>query len=113
MFKRKLSIGDAFLLIANLMPLYGVWFEGWDPRQMFLVYCVETIIMGGYNVLKMIIVTLDRKKDVWETNDSKFLVRGWFFILFFIMHYGLFVFIQTSIFAGVSGLSTHGNFGPF
>src|SRR6185503_18903455 len=113
MLKRKLTPGDWMLVIANLIPLYGVWFEGWDPKQMFLVYCLETIIIGGFNVLKMIIVTLDRKKDVWEgAGGSKFMVRGWFFILFFICHYGLFVFVQTAIFAGVSGLAPDGGFGP-
>ena len=32
---------------------------------------------------------------------------------FFIVHYGFFVFIQTGIFAGVSGLTSDGTFGPF
>jgi hypothetical protein len=114
MFKRKYTYSDLLLIIANLLPLYGVWFEGWDPRQMFLVYCLETIIIGGYNVIRMIIVTLYRKKDVWEgAGGSRIMVRGWFFILFFIFHYGFFVFIQTAIFAGVSGLPSSGSFGPF
>ena len=114
MYKRKLEGGDWFLILANLIPLYGVLFEGWDPKQMFLVYCLETIIIGIYNVINMIIVTLDRKKDMWEgAGGSKMMVKGWFFILFFIVHYGFFVFIQTGIFAGASGLSTNGAFGPF
>lgn len=114
MFKRKLTKSDLFLILANLLPLYGVWFEGWDPKQMFLVYCLETIIIGGYNVIKMFIVTLEKKKDVWENlGGGKSLVTGWFFILFFIVHYGFFVFIQTAIFAGVSGLSADGAFSPF
>ncbi|MDB5221585.1 MAG: hypothetical protein JWN83_252 [Chitinophagaceae bacterium] len=114
MLKRKLTASDWFLVFANLLPLYGVWFEGWDPKQMFLVYCLETIIIGGYNIVNMIIITLYRKKDVWEgAGGSKTMVRGWFFILFFIVHYGFFVFIQTAIFAGVTGLSPDGNFGPF
>jgi hypothetical protein len=29
---------------------------------------------------------------------------GWFFIFFFIIHYGFFVFVQTQIFFGVSGI---------
>ena len=79
MYKRKLEGGDWFLILANLIPLYGVLFEGWDPKQMFLVYCLETIIIGIYNVIKMMMVTLDRKKDVWEgAGGSKFMVRGWF-----------------------------------
>ena len=39
MYKRKLEGGDWFLILANLIPLYGVLFEGWDPKQMFLIYC--------------------------------------------------------------------------
>jgi len=114
MYKRKLGAGDLFLILANLLPLYGVWFEGWDPKQMFLVYCLETVIIGVYNVIKMIIVTFHKKKDVWEgAGGSKSLVSGWFFILFFIVHYGFFVFVQTSIFAGASGLTTGSSFGPF
>lgn len=113
MLKRKSSISDWFLILANLLPLYGVWFEGWDAKQMFLVYCLETIIIGGYNVVKMMIVTLDRKKDVWENSGgNKTMVKGWFFILFFIVHYGFFVFVQTGIFAGVSGLSSYDSFSP-
>lgn len=114
MFKRKLTYSDLALIITNLLPLYGVLFEGWDPRQMFLVYCLETVIIGGYNVIKMAIVTFYKKKDVWEgAGGSTSLVTGWFFLLFFIFHYGFFVFVQTSIFAGVSGLSSAGSFGPF
>src|ERR1700712_4487852 len=112
MFKRRLKKGDLFLIAINLIPLIGVWFYGWDPKQMFLVYCLETVIIGGFNIFKMMIVTLDRKTDVWEYEGGSMIVRGWFFILFFIVHYGFFVFIQTSIFAGVSGFSGNGSFGP-
>jgi hypothetical protein len=112
MLKRKLTSGDWLLIIANLLPLYGVWFEDWDPKHMFLVYCLETIIIGGYNVVKMIIVTLFKKRDVWESGGGKTMITGWFFIFFFIVHYGFFVFIQTGIFAGVSGLNADSNFGP-
>jgi hypothetical protein len=34
---------------------------------------------------------------------------GWFFIFFFIIHYGFFVFIQTQIFFGVSGMIPDGS----
>ncbi|MBA2250109.1 MAG: hypothetical protein H0W12_07940 [Chitinophagaceae bacterium] len=98
--------------MINLIPLIGVWFKGWDPRQMFLVYCLETVIIGGFNIIKMVIVTFDKKKDRWEYEGGARIVSGWFFILFFIFHYGLFVFVQTSIFAGVSGLNSAGSFGP-
>lgn len=101
---RKLSISDYFLILANLIPVYGVWFEGWSAAQVFLVYCLETVIIGLFNVLKMACVTLFVKpKDVWSTAGGITMVGGLFFIVFFIVHYGFFVFIQTQIFFGVSG----------
>ena len=113
MFKSKLKRSDIFLIVINLVPLFGVWFMGWDPKQMFLIYCLETVIIGFYNIIKMAMVTLYKKKDVWENNGSKMLVTGWFFILFFILHYGFFVFVQMSLFAGVSGLDVKAGPGMF
>lgn len=105
MFKRKLTINDFPLIVVNLIPLYGVWFEGWDASRIFLVYCLETIIIGLANVLRMAGVTLFlRPKDKWHNNGSYTLQSGWFFIFFFIVHYGIFVFVQTQIFFGVSGI---------
>ena len=101
---RKLSISDYFLILANLIPVYGVWYEGWNAAQVFLVYCLETVIIGLFNVVKMGCVTIFVKpKDVWSTNGGITIVGGLFFIVFFIVHYGFFVFIQTQIFFGVSG----------
>jgi hypothetical protein len=105
MLKRKLTPGDYLLIIVNLIPLYGVWFEGWNASQVFLVYCLETMIIGVVNVIKMASVTLFVKpKDVWQNNGSSTLQSGFFFILFFIVHYGIFVFVQTQIFFEVSGV---------
>jgi Family of unknown function (DUF6498) len=107
MLKRKLSVNDLLLIVVNLIPLYCVWFEGWNASQVFLVYCLETVIIGLVNVLKMACVTLFVKKtDVWQNGGSSTMVSGWLFILFFIAHYGFFVFVQTQIFFSVSGLIT-------
>jgi hypothetical protein len=110
MLKRKLTAADYFLIFVNLIPLYGVWFEGWSASQVFLVYCLETIIIGIVNVIKMACVTIFVKsKDVWENNGSSSMQSGWFFIFFFIVHYGFFVFIQTQMFFAVSGLLPDGS----
>lgn len=102
---RKLTLSDYFLILVNLIPVYGVWYEGWDAAQVFLVYCLETVIIGVINVIKMACVTLFVKpRDVWENNGSSTMVSGLFFIIFFIVHYGFFVFVQTQIFFGVSGI---------
>ncbi len=101
MFFRKLSQSDWFFIIANLLPVYGVWFLKWDPKIVFLVYCVETIIIGFFTLMKLAMVTVVKKKDVWQNEGSSQHVHGLFFMLFFILHYGFFVFVQISIFFNV------------
>lgn len=110
MIKRKLTLSNWLLIVVNLIPLYGVWFEGWSASEIFLVYCLETVIVGLVNVLKMAGVTLFVKKsDVWQNGGSISMQSGWFFIFFFIVHYGFFVFVQTQIFFSVSGLIPDGS----
>jgi Family of unknown function (DUF6498) len=109
MVKRKLTISDFLLIVVNLIPLYGVWFKGWDAKQLFIVYGMETVIIGMANVVKMAAVTIFVKpKDVWENNGSSSLQSGWLFIVFFIFHYGFFVFVQTQLFFSITGLKTSG-----
>jgi hypothetical protein len=111
MYKRKLTVSDWLLIIVNLIPLYGVWFEGWNASEVFLVYCLETVIVGIINVFKMACVTIFVKSsDTWENGGSTSQQSGWFFIFFFIMHYGFFVFVQTQIFFAVSRLIPNGSF---
>ena len=105
MIRRQLTINDLFLILVNLVPLYGVWFEGWNAAMVFLVYCLETVIVGVINVIKMGAVTIFvRPRESWNNQGAISKQPGWFFILFFIIHYGFFVFVQTQLFFGVSGL---------
>lgn len=110
LLKRKLTTSDYLLIIVNLIPVYGVWFEGWNAAQIFLVYCLETVIIGLFAVIKMACVTLLIKpRDEWQSGKVTVMVSGIFFILFFIVHYGIFVFVQTQIFFAVSGLIKDGS----
>ncbi len=110
MFKRRLTINDFLLIAVNLVPLFGVWFYGWSASHVFLVYCMETVIIGLINVVKMACVTLFvRKTDTWQNKGNSSMQSGWFFIIFFILHYGIFVFVQTQLFFGVSGLVPNGS----
>lgn len=104
MFKRTLTQSDYFLIAANLLPVVGVWAWGWSPKEVFLVYCLETIIIGIFNLVKMGVVTIVRKTDTWYNGPSRTKQSGLFFMLFFLLHYGLFVGVQMGIFFGVSGI---------
>jgi len=104
--KKKLTQGDWSLLIANLIPVIGVWFLGWSAKEVFLVYCLETIIIGLFNLLRMFIAGISgRTTDEWETTGGAKLKQPfWLFMLFFLVHYGMFVAIQMGIFFSVSGI---------
>ena len=105
MFKQHLTVSDYFIILANLIPLYGVIFMDWNAGSMFIVYCLETVIIGIFNVLKMIIVTvLVRTPDENVSFGTGRNINALFLIPFFIFHYGLFVFIQTQMFFHVSNI---------
>jgi hypothetical protein len=103
--RKKLSFADLLLISANLLPVYGVWFLGWSATEAFIVYALETLIVGALTVVKMGVITTVRKKDEWYANGGVTRQSGLFFILFFIMHFGLFALVQTSIFSGSAGIN--------
>ena len=102
--KQRLTLSDILLIAANLIPLWGVWFRGWDAKMMFVVYCLESVIVGLYNLLQMWLVTLVKKKDVCKKNGTSNMLSGYFFMLFFLFHYGVFIFVQLKIFLSVLSL---------
>ncbi len=104
MLRHKLTQGDYFLIAANLLPVAGVWEWGWSPKEVFLVYCLETVIIGIFNLIKLGIVTIIRKEDTWYNNGGTSQQSGLLFMFFFLVHYGFFVAIQMGIFFGVSGI---------
>jgi hypothetical protein len=109
MFKRKLTQADILLIAANLVPAYGVWFLGWSAVEAFIVYALETLIVGMLTVLKMIIVTLFRHNHPWYNNGTATPTSGLFFIIFFIMHYGIFAAAQSTIFSQTANITPPGS----
>lgn len=113
MFKKSLTQSDYFLIAVNLLPVAGVWLWNWNPKEVFLVYCLETIIVGIFTLAKMGIVSITRKTDIWYNGPSQTNLPGLFFMLFFLLHYGIFVGVQMGIFFGVSGIGKGSNITTF
>ena len=107
-FRKPLDRNDWIIILSNLIPVYGVWFMGWSAVEVFTVYAMETLIIGILTVLKLLIATLARGNDSWYNQGKKSQVSGLFFIFFFILHFGIFAAVQTSIFAGVSNIVPQG-----
>jgi hypothetical protein len=102
--KKKPTQGDWSLIIANLIPVIGVWFLNWNAKEVFIVYCLETIIIGLFTLLKMFITGLIVKKDDWQSQGTVSKQPFWLFMIFFLLHYGLFVTVQMAIFFSVSAI---------
>lgn len=111
LFTRPKKINTPNLLAAILMyllPVLGVWFLNYSAKDIFTVYALETLIVGVITVLKLGAITLFRKKDTWQNGEAVSQQHGLFFILFFIVHYGLFALVQTSIFSESAQLNPPG-----
>ena len=103
--KRKLSRAEWLVVIVNLIPVFGVWFLGWSAVEAFIVYALETLIIGFMTILKLGIATIAKGKDTWYNKGETTRVSGLFFIFFFVMHYGLFALVQSTIFAQSAGIT--------
>jgi hypothetical protein len=67
------------LVAANLVPLAGVLFLGWDAAMILLLYWSENLVIGAFNVLKMILVQ-PRSRVGWAGKL--------FMVPFFCVHFG-------------------------
>ena len=67
------------LIAANIIPLWGVVFLGWDAFYIVLLYWSENIAVGFYNILKIAFA---------KVSDPVEHLRKLFMIPFFTIHYG-------------------------
>ncbi len=73
------SLSIIALTVANLVPLLGVIFLNWEAAAIVLLYWMENLIVGFFNVLRMILV-----KGEPVANQFQKL----FMIPFFCVHFG-------------------------
>ena len=109
MLRKKLNSSDWILIVANLLPVIGVWFWGWHPTEAFIVYALETMMIGIMTVCKLLAATFAKGKDDWYANGKKTQQSGFFFILFFIAHFGIFALVQTTMFSQAAGITPPGS----
>ena len=69
------------LVAANLVPLFGVLLWDWDVFLLLLLFWSENVIIGIFGIARLIVA---------RVSDSG--VGGLFLPLFFLVHYGVFMF---------------------
>ncbi len=81
----RLSPSAVVLVAANLVPLAGVLFFGWSVFATLLLFWLENVIVGAFNVLRML-VAQPQIGAMWAAKL--------FMIPFFTFHYGMFVTVH-------------------
>jgi hypothetical protein len=88
------------LLLSNLVPLIGVLFFGWSGFNIVFLYWSENVIIGFFNVLKMLVAGAAGDPSAARTALQPLpgrpgqLVFTVFLTGFFTFHYGLFTFVH-------------------
>lgn len=73
------------LVAANLIPLAGVVFFGWDVFVVVFLFWLENVIVGCFNLLRML----------WVERGAEQVPLAKLFVMpFFLVHYGMFTAIH-------------------
>ncbi|MBP9213184.1 MAG: hypothetical protein KBF36_01415 [Chitinophagaceae bacterium] len=104
--KRSFSITDWLIIASNIFAIGGVWMLHWDAKIIFLIFCLETVIIGVFNFLQMWLTTLYKKTDTWQSSTNYSTQQsGYVFMFFFLFHYGFFVLVQLFIFLSIMSIN--------
>lgn len=112
MKKFEVTPSSITLILANLIPLFGVLFLGWEPLSIFVIYVLESVIAGVFHVVKMLSVYFGNRKVALRKQPGDTGVAGFGLIPFFIVHYFFFIFIQCTLFFAFAGIGKD-TFSPF
>ena len=83
--KKKISLANVLtlstlvLILANLVPVAGALYFGWDLTSILVIYWAESAVVGFYNFCKIILIG----------GDSAI-----FHGMFFVVHFGAFMVIH-------------------
>ena len=102
-------------LIANLIPLYGVLYWGWDTFQLLMLYWMETVIIAFWTIRRIAHLP-DNQLGTIKVNGKTKAATHNTLCGFFTLHAGLFIFVHLVflwvLFSGEWLKKVHG-FGSF
>lgn len=91
---QRLSPTVIALVLANLIPVYGVLALDWEVFPIMLLFWMENVVVGAFNVLKMVIS---------EPRDRAKWLGKLFLVPFFCIHYGMFTMVHGVFVLGFFG----------
>jgi hypothetical protein len=82
------------LILANLIPLYGVVVLDWKIFPVVFLFWLENLIIGAFSVLRILVA---------DPGNKTFWFLKLFLIPFFCVHFGLFTFVHGVFVMGLFG----------
>ncbi len=98
----KILKGDyslIFLIISNLIPIFGILFLKWDIFYMLFYYWLESAVIGFFTIIKMATAqgtpqgTIPKNLNAKSEKYTRITLKS-FLIPFFILHFGAFMFVH-------------------
>jgi hypothetical protein len=81
------------LLAANLVPVWGVLYAGWDLLPVMLLFWLENLVVGAFNIVKILLAR--GAKDEPPRVPAPLAALGRLFVAaFFTFHYGMFCLVH-------------------
>ncbi len=109
------------LIIANLIPIWGVLFDAWSAFSVVFLFWIENVIIGIFNVVKLLLhgafvqmPAPDGQPEPTPVVGRILAVAGMTFMAaFFTFHYGLFCLVHGGFVMSLLGGGDRGFPNPF
>lgn len=112
-----MKVSSLALVMANLVPLGGVFLLDWQVYDVLLLYWAENVVIGVINVARMAtckggsviprVAEQQIRASLTDTQATKLslISKGlkFFLIPFFVVHYGMFCFAHYSAINAIAG----------
>ena len=96
----KLTSSAIFLILANAVPIFGVLFWGWDARSILILYWLESVIIGGLNIIKILSIREEQGRV------KPFLLSNLGSAAFFTVHFGMFTWVHGAFLKEIFGVDS-------
>lgn len=107
---KKLLPSITLMVVVNLIPLVGVIWFGWSVFALLVLFWIENIIIGLFNVPRILMARGHENAALQAVGDKVTPLIVWFTALFFLVHYGGFAFGHgTFVFSMIGGYQADGS----
>ncbi len=90
------TIDRAFIIVFNLVPIFGVAFYKWQPFEAFWFFWVETLVIALFNTIRIVFSQSRTASDYTQVPLVFHLAKG---IKYFLIRMGVFLFYSIFIIA--------------